>query len=288
MAKDEGKIAVLVGTVTDDVRLYEVPKGMKVCALKFTETARARIIAAGGECMTFDQLATVSPTGTPSRPPSYPPQTTHTLPHGGEMHLDVGPARAPTWPCVVRPCVSSVVTTNHAGFAPHTGWKTTIAGCIRGRLGLAQATLRPQRACVGRSGGWSVSRAAAGARRGPHVGWLPPLWNERWRALWAAHCVVSGPRASPLPGIPLENRGKGLRARHAEFSAGDDERGGARVVRGAGRIAASLLPWPAGSQPRRTGWMGWGERLQPGGSSLTALGELLGSAGVVTQLGRGA
>ena len=70
MAKAEGKIAVLVGTVTDDVRLYEVPK-LKVCALKFTETARARIIAAGGECMTFDQLATVAPTGATS---SHPPQ----------------------------------------------------------------------------------------------------------------------------------------------------------------------------------------------------------------------
>jgi hypothetical protein len=69
MAKAEGKIAVLVGTVTDDVRLYEVPK-LKVCALKFTETARARIVAAGGECMTFDQLATVAPTGatSPHRP----------------------------------------------------------------------------------------------------------------------------------------------------------------------------------------------------------------------------
>ena len=65
MAKAEVKIAVLVGTVTDDVRLYEVPK-LKVCALKFTETARARIVAAGGECMTFDQLATVAPTGATS------------------------------------------------------------------------------------------------------------------------------------------------------------------------------------------------------------------------------
>lgn len=34
---------MLVGTVTDDVRMYEVPK-LKVCALKFTETARARIL----------------------------------------------------------------------------------------------------------------------------------------------------------------------------------------------------------------------------------------------------
>jgi large subunit ribosomal protein L18e len=62
MKGNESKIAVLVGTITDDVRMYEVPK-LKVCALRFTETARARIIAAGGECMTFDQLALVAPTG---------------------------------------------------------------------------------------------------------------------------------------------------------------------------------------------------------------------------------
>jgi len=54
--------AVLVGTVTDDVRLLDVPK-LSVCALRFTATARARIEKAGGECITFDQLALRSPTG---------------------------------------------------------------------------------------------------------------------------------------------------------------------------------------------------------------------------------
>lgn len=60
--KDE-KIAVLVGTVTDDPRLLTVPK-MTVCALRFTETARTRIVKAGGECITFDQLALRAPKGT--------------------------------------------------------------------------------------------------------------------------------------------------------------------------------------------------------------------------------
>jgi large subunit ribosomal protein L18e len=55
-------VAVLVGTVTDDVRLHEVPK-LRVCALRFTETARARLVKAGGECLTFDQLALERPTG---------------------------------------------------------------------------------------------------------------------------------------------------------------------------------------------------------------------------------
>ncbi|KAJ3683687.1 hypothetical protein LUZ60_013914 [Juncus effusus] len=58
----EGKIGVIVGTVTDDKRVYEVP-AMKVTALRFTETARARIEKAGGECLTFDQLALRSPLG---------------------------------------------------------------------------------------------------------------------------------------------------------------------------------------------------------------------------------
>merc|ERR1719197_344009 len=62
MKGKEGKICVLVGTVTDDVRLFEVPK-LRICALRFTKTARARIEKAGGECLTFDQLALLAPTG---------------------------------------------------------------------------------------------------------------------------------------------------------------------------------------------------------------------------------
>jgi len=58
----ETKTAVIVGTVTDDQRLYDVPK-LTVCALRFTETARARITKAGGTCLTFDQFALQRPTG---------------------------------------------------------------------------------------------------------------------------------------------------------------------------------------------------------------------------------
>lgn len=53
---------MVVGTVTDDTRVYEVPS-LKVTALRFTETARARIEKAGGECLTFDQLALRAPLG---------------------------------------------------------------------------------------------------------------------------------------------------------------------------------------------------------------------------------
>jgi len=59
---NEDKVAVVVGSVTDDVRFLEVPK-MTVCALRFTATARARILKAGGECLTLDQLALRSPEG---------------------------------------------------------------------------------------------------------------------------------------------------------------------------------------------------------------------------------
>ena len=51
MAGREDHTAVLVGKVTDDVRLHEVPK-LKVCALGVTETARQRIVAAGGAAPT--------------------------------------------------------------------------------------------------------------------------------------------------------------------------------------------------------------------------------------------
>ena len=47
------RIVVVVGTVTDDIRLLEVPK-VTVAALRFTETARARILKAGGKVLTLD------------------------------------------------------------------------------------------------------------------------------------------------------------------------------------------------------------------------------------------
>merc|ERR1712141_174497 len=58
----KGKILVLVGKVLDDERLFTVPK-MRVCALKVSDHARARIVKACGEVLTFDQLAKVAPLG---------------------------------------------------------------------------------------------------------------------------------------------------------------------------------------------------------------------------------
>ncbi|KAK2738733.1 hypothetical protein FQN55_000450 [Onygenales sp. PD_40] len=59
---NKGKTIVVVGTITDDNRLLNVPK-MSVAALRFTSTARARIEKAGGETLTLDQLALRAPTG---------------------------------------------------------------------------------------------------------------------------------------------------------------------------------------------------------------------------------
>ncbi|KAN0061053.1 hypothetical protein ACQY0O_006788 [Thecaphora frezii] len=56
------KTIAVVGAVTDDNRVLELPK-LSIAALRFTNTARARIEAAGGECLTLDQLAQRAPTG---------------------------------------------------------------------------------------------------------------------------------------------------------------------------------------------------------------------------------
>ncbi|KAL4075639.1 ribosomal protein L18e/L15P [Scleroderma yunnanense] len=58
----ESKIIVSVSTVTDDVRLTEVPK-LSVAALRFSRAAKDRILKAGGEALTLDQLALRAPTG---------------------------------------------------------------------------------------------------------------------------------------------------------------------------------------------------------------------------------
>merc|ERR1712106_1107246 len=58
----ENKIVCVVGTVTDDLRIFKIPK-ITLCALRVTARARARIEAAGGEVITFDTLARRSPTG---------------------------------------------------------------------------------------------------------------------------------------------------------------------------------------------------------------------------------
>ena len=61
-SKGNDIIFAVVGTVTNDLRVIDVPE-MKICALKFSEKARERIIAGKGKCFTFDQLALNRPNG---------------------------------------------------------------------------------------------------------------------------------------------------------------------------------------------------------------------------------
>ncbi|XP_054447129.1 60S ribosomal protein L18-like [Pteronotus mesoamericanus] len=58
----EGKTAVVVGTVTEDVRVQELPK-RKVCALRMSSRDRSHILKAGGKSLTFNHLAPDFPQG---------------------------------------------------------------------------------------------------------------------------------------------------------------------------------------------------------------------------------
>ena len=63
VASFRDRTVVVVGTVTDDARIGEIP-GLTVSALRFTESARARITKSGGSCQTIDELIMKNPTGT--------------------------------------------------------------------------------------------------------------------------------------------------------------------------------------------------------------------------------
>ncbi|XP_057483979.1 putative 60S ribosomal protein L18-1 [Actinidia eriantha] len=58
----ENKIDVVVGTITDDIRVHKV-LCLKVTTLRFTEMTQVRIEKTSGECLTFDQLALKAPLG---------------------------------------------------------------------------------------------------------------------------------------------------------------------------------------------------------------------------------
>ena len=62
MKGKDGITAVCVTTVTNDNRFLDVPK-LDIVALRVTESARERILAAGGSIRTFDELALENPTG---------------------------------------------------------------------------------------------------------------------------------------------------------------------------------------------------------------------------------
>eukprot|EP00801_Mesodinium_rubrum_P010733 Mrub_10790.p1 GENE.Mrub_10790~~Mrub_10790.p1 ORF type:complete len:189 (-),score=47.98 Mrub_10790:73-639(-) len=59
----ENKVAVSVSNVVDDNLHYFVTPKLTVAALRFSESARTKIINAGGECITLDQLLQKDPLG---------------------------------------------------------------------------------------------------------------------------------------------------------------------------------------------------------------------------------
>ncbi len=93
--KSNNKTVVIIGTVTDDNRLLTVPK-LSVAALRFTATARARILAAGGEILTLDQLALRAPTGSNTLLLRGPKNAREAVKHFG-----FGPHKHKVWPPVI-------------------------------------------------------------------------------------------------------------------------------------------------------------------------------------------
>jgi hypothetical protein len=74
--KNEKQIAVVVGTVTDDKRILEIPK-LNVCALRFTASARDRIIRVC--CLPFILTPSLPHSLTPSLPHSLTPSFSHSF-----------------------------------------------------------------------------------------------------------------------------------------------------------------------------------------------------------------
>ena len=145
------KIAVVVGTVTDDVRMYEVPK-MTVCALRFSDTARARITKAGGECLTFDQLALRAPTG----------ENTLLL-RGCKSHRDVAKHfGAPGARDVFRTCEPSARTQGGEGEAGRSSGSFSSSSCKRMLRGMGWGGAGR---LVGRAYGWGKCALLLGLPR---------------------------------------------------------------------------------------------------------------------------
>ena len=134
------KTVVIVGTVTDDNRLLEVPK-LSIAALRFTSTARARITKAGGECLTLDELAMRAPTGA------------NTL-------LLRGPKNA-------REAVK------HFGFGPHSHKVGDICEglgfCYTKELTIGTETARPEQGTEVREGSWSQTVKGFQGVRDGHI-----------------------------------------------------------------------------------------------------------------------
>jgi len=59
----EKKVAVSISNIVDDNLNFFVTPKITVAALRFSESARTKILSAGGECITLDQLLQRDPLG---------------------------------------------------------------------------------------------------------------------------------------------------------------------------------------------------------------------------------
>merc|ERR1719222_1689776 len=60
---NDRRILTVFGKVGDNPKLLRLPKHVRVCALRFSNSARQRIESRQGHCYTFDQLALLQPKG---------------------------------------------------------------------------------------------------------------------------------------------------------------------------------------------------------------------------------
>ena len=99
MSVQDESIAVVVGTITDDVRVYEVPK-LRVCALRFTATARARIVKVSLSCTSVAHFK-AHPAGLPYTQCFNSDEHCNTLPRYLLQHSHIG-----------RPYMAAVANSN--------------------------------------------------------------------------------------------------------------------------------------------------------------------------------
>ncbi|AEA39067.1 60S ribosomal protein L18 (nucleomorph) [Cryptomonas paramecium] len=60
--KNTNKIIVVVGKILNDERMVTIP-AIRICSLKITESAKKKVLEAGGSFITFSQLAYNNPRG---------------------------------------------------------------------------------------------------------------------------------------------------------------------------------------------------------------------------------
>merc|ERR1712014_434923 len=182
---------VTVGAVTDDNRITdeEIPEKISIAALRFTKTARARIQARGGECLTLDQLAMRAPTGS------------NTL--------------------LLRGARNAREAVKHFGFGPHTNKKPYVESKGEVRACPWPETVarfqgvreeREMKECGDGRQSWlqlyaALSQCQISGKVGAGSGLLCPVWQGKWRCFMGlAGSEMRKCRSSPARNISLKPR----------------------------------------------------------------------------------